>query len=69
MLYAQVASLYCRTLGENRTLDLQVRNLMFYPLNYEGKSLRREGDSNSRSRKLLIAVFETAALDHYAIPP
>jgi hypothetical protein len=30
---------------------------------------RREGDSNPRSAKRQIAVFETAALDHYAIPP
>lgn len=31
--------------------------------------MRREGDSNSRSEKNQTAVFETAALDHYAIPP
>ncbi len=31
--------------------------------------MRREGDSNSRSGKNRTAVFETAAIDHYAIPP
>jgi hypothetical protein len=31
--------------------------------------VRREGDLNPRSNECQIAVFETAALGHYAIPP